>query len=225
MEILYLLILINMETKKEYRLTAWQFNCFDWWSEDNVDYISSEFWKDILMVQNKYSTEYHNIFKGSKIVTNNLFTNIYWIDVYITDLDPNEPEYEVNNYEDEGKREEQIMEWIKNHTITITARWYSQWDYEEYYILVRDVKKKKEIEKNLAFLEEIFTIVETRLFLECRETIEINWKELTTEWEEIDAISTTEEFPDLENLRNGLSEYEIASELELPDENNIKFYY
>ena len=128
--------------------------------------------------------------------------------------------YEDDNYEDEGKNKNRIKKWIKNHTIEICASWYSQSDYDCYYILIEDLNKKEKIEKQLKWLERIFTISNTKVVLYKREIIEKNEKDYS-EWEEIDAIETEEELPNIKKMalklckENGI---EDTSNIAIPTE-------
>ena len=213
-----------MKNKVEYKLEAYEIDIFDDWKEYNIDYIVENFWDDILLIQNNW--RYENIFQDSKINTYTESLSIYWVDLEINDLE--ECEYEVNNYEDEGKNENRIKKWIKNHTIEICASWYSQSDYDCYYILIEDLNKKEKIEKQLKWLERIFTISDTRVILYKREIVEKNGKKYYGEWEEIDAIETEEELPNVEKMalelckRNGI---EDTSDIVIPTEASYVDYY
>jgi hypothetical protein len=212
----------NVYKGKEYKLEAWQYDCFEYWKDDNVNYIIEHFWNDILLIQNKNWRNYWNIFDDSQIKTKaSKWMTIYWIELKVDNLE--DSEYQVNDYDDDDKNRNRIKKYIWNHTIIIEARWYSQNDYDDYYILIKDIKKKKEIEKQLDFIERIFNIVSTEVILYERKTIDDNNIKYYSKWKIIDNEKSQIEFVDVWKLsqilikRNNIKRYEIG---DIPTEAN-----
>ena len=202
-----------MKNKVEYKLEAYKFDIFDNWKEYNINYIVEEFWNDILLIQNKNSKEFTNIFKDSKINTNTSdWISIYWVKLKINDLE--NCEYEVD---DEDENEHKIKKWIKNHTIEIKVKWYLQDKNDYYYILIKDLNKKEKIEKQLEWLERIFTIIGIKVTLYEREVIEEKEKKYYNEWKEGYTLITTEQYPNVEKMA-----LELCKINGIKDTSNIK---
>ena len=194
-----------MNTNKEFKITASENDCFDYWLDDNLGNLKySKFAKYILAVKNK-NRDLINVFK--KIYDETALVSINWIEAEI------DTDYDIvfSCYEEETeKRTEKFEEWIEKHTIEIETKWYCQSDWDTYIIFIKNKKFKKQIEKELNFLKKIMTITEKRIGLEERDVIEKGGKSFYTDRQTVESFSTHEDSPDIEKIS-----------LELCNDNNI----
>lgn len=198
-----------METIKEYSLRVSNDNdIFDFWLADNIERLLDEkIDEEVILIQSQYEW-YSSIFEKSFETGSTDLVTVRGVGIYINELGEY-PEFTYNDSDDEEKERQydNIIDWIKEHTIEVDCTGYSKWDYENFFILIRDLRKKKKIEKEFDFIKKLYKISETTITFYETEIKIIDWERFT--WEEVEIVQagTWTEFPKDEELKLLVKEY------------------
>jgi len=191
----------NIYKSVEYRFTAWLYDIFDYWKDDNLEYIRELNLLDKIDLIQNTNKEFYNVcetliddnYVAIKVGVKTIWLNYEWEYIECQDKE----EWFIEATENEIDKARDIL---NSRTVEIVARWYSQGDYDCYKIIVKNAKYKKEIEKKFNWLKQVFTIIEARVSLETRKVIDDNNTIYYSDWEDVDTEYSTEEFADIENM-------------------------
>ncbi len=166
---------------KEYKIIEYIDYCSDNRIREQIENIPEHISNNILLIKNS-NNHLNNIFDSIEYSTKYLTDyskelNLYWIDLRLTWIHG----WDCNDYDDEFKKTNQIIKWIESRTIEISARWYSQGDYDNYKIIILKKELLKETEESLSFIKRLFTYSEVRLTLYERDKIKHNNKNYYSE--------------------------------------------
>jgi hypothetical protein len=166
--------------EREYKVVCNLFECYEAFEKKQLERLKEDWILDLIHIisnsNNSFTSMFEKIYKGYTHI------DIYWneMEVYFDDWKMKAEFYNLDSHIFWMRKK--IEKYIKDRTIEIEVRWYFQWEYDKYIVLVKNIEDIDKVRGALSFIKNLFTVIEIRMWIIYKDIIVNKWIEFTTKW-------------------------------------------